>query len=1101
MLYINNNNNKNIKAASEDGKPSLEITVTKQTALIEEELGVTILEDVSLSDPLTEKLHREVIAAHECIHEDKDYITDVVNTVGNATSQATEAMLAAQASEANSKQSEVNSLGSAQASEESAIASELSNQEAEEWAKKAQGYSTEVIEDAFGQMHVYNPNSRVRGSTFIRLKSGTMLAYAGTDAGRELRRSTDEFKTFTTNITSLRWGTDGVFVEGQNGRVFYLAGYGKNMVESGQGLTSEETGQIIMQYSDDDGITWTSRIYITAQVKDPKWKYVLTSAGNGEVMSDGTIIVPISYVSFVNPDDDESGIVWNSSVIRSSDNGETWVHGGASASWANEPSITIQDDIIYMLSRNTGYYFDKGDAPYVDGLFYYLSTDKGDTWIASKGNLQIPQITQNMNTIKHIKHRSRDLFVCTKAYGTEGDTNRSDGRLLLSMDQGVSWREVMKLDDYLAYSTIVDMQDGRIAVLYESGEYSTVTIQFISIPELLTTTDVQYTHQIDSIEAGAINLQPSTSAIRINNTTGKDQALNTIYGGTYGQTISISMGSLGLSGITSVEVVNEIGSANQGKLYGVGDYVGNFKLGTDITSMVLKKNYWGWEVISISWVLRTKLLSLGMTTIKMFGAVGDGIADDTAAIQAAINECAATNRVLFVPDGRYKITETLVIPATQTFTMQGMSSTIKQSRGCVFITDRVMTMIQANVATQIFDIAFWYTGDKFTPNTKGVLVDLTRNSDDMDTYFQGCYFQGFNIGIHAKGRGLLVRDCVFTYATKAIYREWETSDPEFPSGVNNTNLPMGYRADIITGNRFHVLHDDGHAIYIADDIGSRWYRGARITNNTIDLGGGLFDGSGVGLVIANNVVDVFGSKSSLGALHLKGVTSCLIANNTFCGMNTVTGQVEQPTGMRGINISEAVGCTLSGNTFRGFTDEEIYFTGVAGTSTDNVVSNNTFSSEKGLYLFNEKDAGIAIGNTPAQFNSAPYLEQTGGTLFGDLILKGNNTHMVFNHTSHNSGDIIWEWDNVGTTEVQSRIWTPSPEKLILAAGSNSGEDDQGVLVLGSDNTLTLGGSSIYHMSNPPTALDVKMGRAKEDVSLLSYVQKLEQRISELEARL
>lgn len=45
-----------------------------------------------------------------------------------------------------------------------------------------------------------------------------------------------------------------------------------------------------------------------------------------------------------------------------------------------------------------------------------------------------------------------------------------------------------------------------------------------------------------------------------------------------------------------------------------------------------------------------------------FGAVGDGVADDTAAIQAAINSCTIGNGFVYIPDGIYKITSTINIP-------------------------------------------------------------------------------------------------------------------------------------------------------------------------------------------------------------------------------------------------------------------------------------------------------------------------------------------------------------------------------------------------------------------------------------------------------
>ena len=51
---------------------------------------------------------------------------------------------------------------------------------------------------------------------------------------------------------------------------------------------------------------------------------------------------------------------------------------------------------------------------------------------------------------------------------------------------------------------------------------------------------------------------------------------------------------------------------------------------------------------------------------KAFGAIGDGVADDTAELQVAINAAATANTPLYIPDGTYKTSAPLVVSSTIT---------------------------------------------------------------------------------------------------------------------------------------------------------------------------------------------------------------------------------------------------------------------------------------------------------------------------------------------------------------------------------------------------------------------------------------------------
>lgn len=55
-----------------------------------------------------------------------------------------------------------------------------------------------------------------------------------------------------------------------------------------------------------------------------------------------------------------------------------------------------------------------------------------------------------------------------------------------------------------------------------------------------------------------------------------------------------------------------------------------------------------------------------VVSVKDFGASGDGVADDTAEIQAAINYCQSSKCALYFPAGTYNISANLVIPLSGT---------------------------------------------------------------------------------------------------------------------------------------------------------------------------------------------------------------------------------------------------------------------------------------------------------------------------------------------------------------------------------------------------------------------------------------------------
>lgn len=70
--------------------------------------------------------------------------------------------------------------------------------------------------------------------------------------------------------------------------------------------------------------------------------------------------------------------------------------------------------------------------------------------------------------------------------------------------------------------------------------------------------------------------------------------------------------------------------------------------------------------------------------VQNYGAVGDGVHDDTAAIQAAINALPANGGTVFLPAGTYNVTNTIVLGAFQRLLGAGANATQIVSNAATF---------------------------------------------------------------------------------------------------------------------------------------------------------------------------------------------------------------------------------------------------------------------------------------------------------------------------------------------------------------------------------------------------------------------------------
>lgn len=170
------------------------------------------------------------------------------------------------------------------------------------------------------------------------------------------------------------------------------------------------------------------------------------------------------------------------------------------------------------------------------------------------------------------------------------------------------------------------------------------------------------------------------------------------------------------------------------------------------------------------------MISDAPANVRDYGAVGDGVADDTAAIRAAM---AAANTVYF-PAGTYLIkgtgvssTDGLQLKSNQTVYGDGAASILKQDPGCQFIMSANQgtggTTNPANNMVNILvrDIAFLCSSGVFSEQQHFLNLNAVSN-----VVVERCTFQGFmgdgiylgssNVaGVERHNQNITVRDCVF----------------------------------------------------------------------------------------------------------------------------------------------------------------------------------------------------------------------------------------------------------------------------------------------------------------------------------------------------
>ncbi|MDB4377836.1 exo-alpha-sialidase [Akkermansiaceae bacterium] len=273
----------------------------------------------------------------------------------------------------------------------------------------------------------------------------------------------DKMKVIMDMGDDPKWRYDGVgdpavLVDRGTDRIWVIGTWShgnRSWHGSGQGMTPEETGQLMMVWSDDDGVSWSKPRNITAQVKKPEWHFLLQGPGAGITMKDGTLVFAAQYQdSDKHPDGRKKGTPF-SSILYSKDHGETWHVGTGIKSNTTEAQVVELSDGSLMLNCRDN----RGGARTVG-----VTKDLGKTWTLHPTDRKALNEPVCMASLIRVG----GLLIFSNPNTTRGRYNMS---LKVSKDEGMTWPEEMHTlydsRNCSGYSCLSVAGENLIGVLYE----------------------------------------------------------------------------------------------------------------------------------------------------------------------------------------------------------------------------------------------------------------------------------------------------------------------------------------------------------------------------------------------------------------------------------------------------------------------------------------------------------------------------------------------------------------------------------------------------------------------------------------------------------
>lgn len=378
-----------------------------------------------------------------------------------------------------------------------------------------------------------------------------------------------------------------------------------------------------------------------------------------------------------------------------------------------------------------------------------------------------------------------------------------------------------------------------------------------------------------------------------------------------------------------------------------------------------------------------------------YGAVGDGVANDATAIQAAIDACSAAGGgiVYFIPLKNYLINSKLTIPSNVKFLSY-------QARIFGLLSTSMVDITGDNVEIEgvWFDNTNTDTGNLFTT------INVAANVEHVT--IRHCEFSGLrSYGVHMNATGIkhiTIKDSLFDGCNYGVLTNTNATDLNDLKILDNDFINI--YSDAIELNHPGVAYTSGKNIIIDGNYIS-------VTNGSASTGGfGVGIAGATRVVVSNNVLEACRNQ----AIHVEDEAKhIVISNNIIDG----TGTAPATSNNSGIHIIDGDDITVVGNQIYNCNDHGIQcefdatnqatmITIIGNTCAGNAGSGIRFAGQNASNAVISSNIcngntvdGIVVGGTPRDIKikdnictgNTEYGLRFGSSLIGPDI-HGNTLH-------------------------------------------------------------------------------------------------------------